>query len=259
MGLEIADGRWRLTESLRGDLDRGQFRATGDGTALVTSGSPQKDDDELFVDRLRYEVPNVVPLLWSGSVTAEGVRYDVLVEVEPAGITLDQWQGSDAAKRRIALQLANVVCEAGDHGVVLGGLRPELVYIDGNALSGIAPRCEVFLAHSTERCYGVGPCFEQMYLAPEQVMLHEPGPPADVFALGGVLAFLFTGTPPFGGSSVMERLAAVGQARHGPLDAAGDLAPLLSRMMDLEGAGRPEIEEVVEALSAQSADGGASR
>ena len=91
-------------------------------------------------------------------------------------------------------------------------------------------------------------CFDDIYLAPEQLALRQPGPPADVFALGGILARLFTGRAPFAGANMLERMSAALNGRHGPLDAAGSLAPLLAAMMAVEPADRPRIEEVCVAL-----------
>lgn len=248
IGAALADGRWRVVEVLRGGPDRGQFRAQGDPEALVSSAPPQQGDRAELVARLKLASPKITPLLWSGSVVGEGVTYDVLVEEQPAGTTLDRWQGSATAARGLAAQLASAVQEAHDRGLVLGGLRPELIFVAGNELSGIAPRGERFMANATQRCYGVPPCFDDIYMAPEQLALRLPGPPADVFSLGAVLARLFTGRPPFAGSSILERMSAAMKGRHIALDAAGDLAPLVSSMMTLDGSERPRIEEVCKAL-----------
>ena len=250
IGTTLDGGRWRIVEVVRGDVDRGQLRAVGkEGTGLVTIAPPQHGDAALFTSRIAWESPGITPLVWSGSVAGEGVRYDVIVESHPKGVSVDAWDGCDQAARSIARQLADTIREAHDRGLVLGGLRPELVFVADDTLTAIAPRAQAFFANATERDYGVPPCFEHVYLSPEQLALRPPGPPADIFALGATLARLLTGQAPFAGSTIMERMSAALHARHASLDSASALAPLLTDMMHIEPAARPSIETVCAALA----------
>jgi hypothetical protein len=253
LGAELAGGRWRVVEVVRGGPDRGQLRAHGEGPALVTIAPPQKRDRALLAASLAWESPHIAPLLWCGGVVGEGVAYDVLIEAEPEGVPLDRWQSdSVTAKRAVARELCDAVREAHDRGLVLGAIRPELVYLDGSGLAGITPRAERFFVGATERTYGVPPCFDEVYLAPEQLSLRAPGPPADVFSLGATLARLFIGRAPFAGASMMERMSAALRGRHIALDAAGPLASPLAAAMSVEPGARPSIEELCRAVQLTS-------
>jgi hypothetical protein len=251
IGAELAGGRWRVVEVVRGGPDRGQLRANGEGPALVTIAPPQRRDCALVAGSLAWESPHIAPLLWCGGIVGEGVAYDVLIEAEPEGVPLDRWQSeSVAVKRTVARELCEAVREAHDRGLVLGAIRPELVYLDGSGLAGITPRAERFFAGATERTYGVPPCFDEVYLAPEQLSLRAPGPPADVFSLGATLTRLLTGRPPFAGASMMERMSAALRGRHIALEAAGPLAAPLAAAMSVEPGTRPSIEELCGAVAA---------
>jgi tetratricopeptide (TPR) repeat protein/predicted Ser/Thr protein kinase len=53
------------------------------------------------------------------------------------------------------------------------------------------------------------------YMAPEQARGELVGPPADVFALGGILAVMLTGKPPFLGDTVIDTILMAAQAELG--------------------------------------------
>ncbi|MFG2333356.1 protein kinase [Streptomyces sp. NPDC048604] len=87
------------------------------------------------------------------------------------------------------------------------------------------------------------------YMAPEQIVAsREAGPPADVFALGCVLAHAATGAGPFGAGTSAEVLY---RAVHAPprLDGVpATLHPLLAACLDKDPARRPSVQDVLAAL-----------
>jgi tetratricopeptide (TPR) repeat protein len=86
------------------------------------------------------------------------------------------------------------------------------------------------------------------YMAPEQARgeIDSLGPPADVFALGGILCDILTGHPPFSGETVHDtvRLAAAGAVEAAFLrldgcNADAELIALCKRCLSPNAAGRP--------------------
>ncbi|MFF5281892.1 MULTISPECIES: bifunctional serine/threonine-protein kinase/ABC transporter substrate-binding protein [Streptomyces] len=89
------------------------------------------------------------------------------------------------------------------------------------------------------------------FLAPEQAEARTDaiGPPADVFALGCLLAYATTGRPPFGAGAVD---ALMYRTVHDEPDLAGvpeDLLPLLAACLAKDPADRPIAEEIADRLT----------
>jgi hypothetical protein len=81
------------------------------------------------------------------------------------------------------------------------------------------------------------------YLAPEQVLGQEVGPPVDVYALGLVLLECLTGEIEyFGGSEVEIALARLHRPPRIPADLPSDLAGLIAAMTATEPGDRPSAE-----------------
>jgi formylglycine-generating enzyme required for sulfatase activity len=80
------------------------------------------------------------------------------------------------------------------------------------------------------------------YMAPEQARGEPVDPRADVFALGGILAAILTGKPPFTGTSVLDTIIRA---------ASGDLADILARL-DECGADEELVEVAKRCLSARA-------
>ncbi len=221
LGATLDDGRYELREELAGGADRGLYRGRDrerQTSVLISIGTPQRDPLDQVRQRLGYELPGIAALRHIGPVTAIGeARYDGLVEDEPAGIpSADHPTVMGAATTaRLGLAVAEVVAAAHARGIVLGGLRPELVYIDGDRVTGIAPRCDVFHAKMTKPDYGVPLCFPHVYFAPEVLARPEdpPTPAADVFALAAMIAYWHTGEHPFTGDYSANVIAIMSRQR----------------------------------------------
>lgn len=243
-GERIADGRWTITETLCGEPDRGMYRAAGEQSVLVTMGSPQQRPHAELRARFRYAVEGVAAFVELTTVTLEGVDYDALIEREPTGepVTRRRLMNPWAVGR----ELATIVARAHAAGHVLGGIRPELVYAAGVRCTGVAPRAEPFLSGVSERCYGVAPCFEHVYMSPEAVALRPITTASDVFSLCATLAYLFDGEPPFKGASVLEQMSAAMRGAHRETS----LPAAVRAGLAADPTRRPVASAVVSALAA---------
>jgi len=248
-------GAWvegfRIAERLSGGPDRGLYRAIEVATgrrALVTTSAPQRRSTDELGTALTLEVPGIARLRHVGPVA--GSDHVALVEDEPPGAP--EFASEPMTQLRVAalgVGVANIVAAAHARGFVLGGLRPQLIYVDGDHVIAIAPRCEPFLATAQPRGYGVAPCFDDCYVAPE-VLASEPATPAsDVFSLCAVLARWATGEHPFDGVGATQIVSiATGRRRawrgdrllglilDGGLAAVEDrtsLADLIGRLVEL--------------------------
>ncbi|OLT34797.1 hypothetical protein BJF79_32975 [Actinomadura sp. CNU-125] len=97
------------------------------------------------------------------------------------------------------------------------------------------------------------------YMAPEQARGdREIGPPADVFALGSVLAFAATGEPPFGRSPAAPVMYRIQHADPDLTGVPAELRDLIAACLAREPGDRPAVAEVLRACArrAASATGG---
>jgi serine/threonine-protein kinase len=146
----------------------------------------------------RLEHPSIPPVHEIGEL-ADGRAYYVMRFV--VGTTLARARsGSVNAALRLFLRLCETVAYAHERGVVHRDLKPENVMLGplGELYVmdwGIAAALE---ARSAADGAAAAPAGTPGFMAPEQAGLVEApiGPEADVFALGGILAFLATGRMP---------------------------------------------------------------
>ena len=116
---------------------------------------------------------------------------------------------------------------AHDRGVVHRDLKPENVLLDAK----LRPRVTDFgLAKQVGGDSGMTATGQIMgtpaYMAPEQARgVKDVGPPADIYALGGVLYFLLTGRPPFVGEGLTDLLIKVATEQPDPPTAVNPDVP----------------------------------
>ncbi|MFX0577358.1 protein kinase domain-containing protein [Nocardia nepalensis] len=92
------------------------------------------------------------------------------------------------------------------------------------------------------------------YLAPEVARGENPEPASDVFALGSTLYAAVEGSPPFGeGDNALAVLHAAARAQVPPPRHAGELGPVLMRLLAASIDARPNMREAKEALEAVAA------
>ncbi|WP_327089985.1 WD40 repeat domain-containing serine/threonine protein kinase [Nonomuraea sp. NBC_01738] len=157
------------------------------------------------------------------------------------------------ALRRLAVALATALAAVHEAGVVHRDLKPENVLLgpDGPRVIdfGVARTAD---ASSTGFAGGT-----PTYMAPEVFTGGQAGPPADVFAWGGVVLYAATGLDPFQAESlggVMHRVLTV-DPDLGDLDRP--LRDLVERALAKDPAKRPPATELLLGLlgSAQPEDG----
>jgi serine/threonine protein kinase len=194
--------------------------------------------------KLLFPVDGIARLLAITTVTERDsqAHFDALVEAEPAGAPLTARRVADP--RAVGHGLASIVARAHAAGLILGGIRPELVYADGNVCTELAPRAETFHAAAPFPCYGVAPTFDSFYMSPEAFALRPTTTASDVFSLCATLVYLFDGVPPFEGRNVFEQAAA---ALHGEVRLV-TVAPVIRAGLDPDPARRPDCRAIAEAL-----------
>jgi serine/threonine protein kinase len=188
---------------------------------MILPGEQGSEEEE--VERFRREAqaaarldhPNIVPVYGFGQ--HQGRYFFSMAYVE--GPTLKEvvrQGGLPDPAQAVAwlLAVAEAVEFAHQAGVIHRDLKPENVLIDGQGRPritdfGVAKRVTGSLGRTL---YGqvIG---TPAYMPPEQALgkQDQVGPWSDVYCLGGILYFLLTGRPPFGGGSVTEVLCHVVQ------------------------------------------------
>ncbi|MGW5422775.1 serine/threonine-protein kinase, partial [Streptomyces sp. NPDC003943] len=98
------------------------------------------------------------------------------------------------------------------------------------------------------------------FLSPERAQGAPPAPAADVWALGATLYAAVEGTTPFRRTSTWSTLAAIVTDPLPPATRAGELAPVLARLLDKDPAARPDAAEAARLVAAvtEGAQGKAS-
>jgi hypothetical protein len=233
----ILSGSVVIHRCLRGGPARGLYLADDQARA---PGSPARV--LVAMRAARREAPEDLTLPIGHVTPLRGLdrlgRYQAVLEVEPRGAPLAERPRPMRLCHALgwAMPAALAVRAAADAGLCLGGLRPELIYVEdedavdglGLALTAIAPRAERFL--------GPAPLFEHGYAAPEVMRGGPPSTAADVFSLCAILAHTLSGRHPF---SERRRIAWIGSPR---------LVPLLDRALDQRPERRPQPDQVIAAL-----------
>jgi hypothetical protein len=252
---ELDDGSYQITEHLWGTPDRGCYRGIRllDGEPVVIAlGSPQQ--------RARTELGVALTLVGAGIAALRGITELVeqnesplaaLIEDAPPGVPLASvalpLSLADAVGLGIAL--ARVIKQVHAHGQIVRGIRPELVYVDEKrSLSGLVPRCELFWSLAPAPGYGVAPCFEDLYLAPEIVAGRDAVPASDVFSLCALLAHVASGEHPFAAPSMMGQITAIATGKRVRWTGPEVLAAVLDAGLAVDPAKRPSPARVIEAL-----------
>ncbi|MFI2378150.1 PQQ-binding-like beta-propeller repeat protein [Streptomyces sp. NPDC018964] len=181
-------------------------RGGGGRTVTVTAAEPRLATVSVFRSRFRQEVaaarlagPWALPVLdsapddpvpWFASPFTPSLSLAEAVALagplpEPVVRVLGAALAETLERTRTAV------------GGAFQGLGPEVVLLaaDGPRISAFGP---LGAATAAAEGPGGGLAVTLGYLTPEQVAGHRPGPPADVFVLGTLLAYAATGTNPFG-------------------------------------------------------------
>lgn len=147
--------------------------------------------------------------------------------------------------------VADALAHAHGHGVVHRDVKPGNVLVrhDGRVKVvdlGIARLIGDTVRH-TRTGHAVGTA---AYLAPEQVLGQQVGPPADVYALGLVLLEALTGRREYVGTPTEAALARLHRSPEVPTTLPAPWPELLTRMTASDPADRPGAEAVATSLRA---------
>ncbi len=240
-GVELVG--WRRG-SIEGGVVRGRLAGGEPVVVTVRTAGPGDDDIER---RLRFELPGVAPMVAAGGFEQDGRAFRAIVEREPAGEPLSTpgFPLISALALERFRRILEIAARAAEAGVVLEGIRPELVYHGSSGAAGIAPRGPAFLRARP----GAGSPYHALYLAPEVERGAPAAPAADVFSACAVLAFLLKRRSPFERQPADDHAAQLAAMQAGPpplpLPLDDSLLEALRAGLDPDPARRPSARELL--------------
>ena len=156
------------------------------------------------------------------------------------------------AVHRLALGVAEALTAIHTAGVIHRDLKPANVLLvdDGPRVIdfGIARAADASHLTKTGQRVGTPP-----FMSPEEALDQQVGPPADVFALGALLTYAATGTPPFGDGP--SDTAVVHRIIYEPPNLADldeELRELVERCLHKDPTQRPTPAEIIERCRART-------
>ncbi|HEX5404937.1 MAG TPA: serine/threonine-protein kinase [Pseudonocardiaceae bacterium] len=160
---------------------------------------------------------------------------------------------SHTETRRMGVVLADALAHVHERRVVHRDVKPSNILLDADDAPHLGDFGIALLAGSARLTKVNEIIGTPAYLAPEQVLGSEIGPPVDVYALGLVLLECLTGKIEYlGGSEVETAIARLHRAPHIPDDLPHDLVGLLSAMTAYEPAQRPTAQQCARHLDPTS-------
>jgi hypothetical protein len=258
IGEEI--GRWSIAEHVRGTPSSGQYLASDDeirgASLLVTLGPEQTRPTAELLRAFELKVSGVGPLRGVyGLVDRGGAVYHGLVERVPEGEPLSArpWPIDLAVAAPFALQLARLVERAAGARVALGGLRPQLIWVEDRAgklaLDGACPRAELFMQSARRPGGTSASLFDDFYFAPELLDGSPPSAAGDVFSACACIAHVLSGAHPFDGDNAARQLLAIGTGRRRAWTGPAAIKPILDAGLAVLPDARPSPAELVAALA----------
>ncbi|MEU7786234.1 serine/threonine-protein kinase [Amycolatopsis sp. NPDC049159] len=194
--------------------------------------------------------PRIVALHDSGT---EGDRpYLVMQLVDGENVAERLLAGPFTAEEvgELAIRLADALAHVHARQIVHRDLKPANVLLGpgGPVLTdfGIAHALDSTRITGTGLVTGTA-----AYLAPEQILGEQAGPPADVYALGLILLECLTAQREFPGTLAESAMARLHRAPRVPAGTPAPLADTLRRMTAREPADRPAAAEIPELLREQ--------
>ncbi|MBP8534738.1 serine/threonine-protein kinase [Streptomyces sp. MK37H] len=275
-------GRYRLGEILgqggMGTVWRASDQTLGRTVAvkeLRFPSSVEEDEKRRLITRTLREAKAIARIRSNGAVTV----YDVVDEDDRPWIVMELIEGRSLAdvvrddgpltpKRaaEVGLAVLDVLRAAHQAGILHRDVKPSNVLIsdDGRVVLtdfGIAQVEGDPSVTSTGMLVGA-----PSYISPERARGHKPGPPADLWSLGGLLYAAVEGVPPYDKSTAIATLTAVMTEPVEPPKNAGPLEEVIyglltkdpDRRLDEAGA-RALLEHVVNGPEVTKAPADATR
>ncbi|MFF8711197.1 serine/threonine-protein kinase [Streptomyces sp. NPDC015184] len=232
-------GRYRLGEVLgrggMGTVWRAADETLGRTVAVKELRFPSaidEDEKRRLITRTLREAKAIARIRNNGAVTV----YDVVDEDDRPWIVMELIEGKSLAEAiredgvltpkraaEVGLAILDVLRSAHREGILHRDVKPSNVLIaeDGRVVLtdfGIAQVEGDPSVTSTGMLVGA-----PSYISPERARGHKPGPPADLWSLGGLLYASVEGTPPYDKGSAIATLTAVMTE---PLDPPKNAGPL---------------------------------
>jgi serine/threonine protein kinase len=192
-------------------------------------------------------------LLTVFDVSFDGERPFLVLRLAPGGSLRDRLDTGSLSPDRVAeigASVAQVLAYVHGEGIVHRDVKPSNVLFDEDGdcyLADFGIARALGSAHITDSKEFIGTA---AYLAPEQVVDREVGPPADVYALGLVLLECLTGVPEYAGSDVEMALARLSRPPRVPATWGQEWRAVLSAMTATDPAERPSAAQCAELLRA---------
>ncbi|WTB23028.1 protein kinase [Streptomyces virginiae] len=236
-------GRYRLSAVLgkggMGTVWRAQDETLGRTVAvkeLRFSTGVDEDEKRRLITRTLREAKAIARIRSGGAVTV----YDVVDEDGRPWIVMELIEGPSLAEfirengpltphraAEVGLAVLDVLRAAHGQGILHRDVKPSNVLIAGNGRVvltdfGIAQVEGDPSVTSTGMLVGA-----PSYISPERARGHKPGPPADMWSLGGLLYASVEGVPPYDKGSALATLTAVMTEPVDPPKNAGPLTEVI--------------------------------
>ncbi|MFE3887873.1 protein kinase [Streptomyces lydicus] len=274
-GGRLLAGRYRLADVLgrggMGTVWRARDEVLGRTVAvkeLRFPGGVEEDEKRRLITRTLREAKAIARIRNNGAVTV----YDVVDEDDRPWIVMELVEGRSLAEvvrddgpltpRRAAevgLVVLDVLRAAHAEGILHRDVKPSNVLIsdDGRVVLtdfGIAQVEGDPSVTSTGMLVGA-----PSYISPERARGQKPGPPADMWSLGGLLYACVEGVPPYDKGSAIATLTAVMTEPVEPPKSAGELEEVIYGLLVKDPAARLDdagarvlLEDVVHAPEAKT-------
>ncbi|MFG2818886.1 serine/threonine-protein kinase [Kitasatospora sp. NPDC048365] len=266
-------GRYRLNDVLgrggMGTVWRAEDEMLGRIVAvkeLRMTGAVDEDEKHRLIVRTLREAKATARIRHTAAVTV----FDVVEEDERPWIVMELVESRSLAEvikddgtltpvraAEIALDLLGVLGAAHAQGVLHRDVKPSNVLIgeDGRVVLtdfGIASVEGDTSITSTGMLVGA-----PSYISPERARGQKPGPPADLWSLGGTLYAMVEGKPPYDRGSALATLTAVMTEELETPANAGPLAPVIEGLLAKDPAERLDAAATRAMLKRIVADGAA--
>ncbi|GAO09491.1 hypothetical protein TPA0598_05_02120 [Streptomyces lydicamycinicus] len=247
-------GRYRLADVLgrggMGTVWRARDEVLGRTVAvkeLRFPGGVEEDEKRRLITRTLREAKAIARIRNNGAVTV----YDVVDEDDRPWIVMELVEGRSLAEvirddgpltpRRageVGLAVLDVLRAAHEAGILHRDVKPSNVLMsdDGRVVLtdfGIAQVEGDPSVTSTGMLVGA-----PSYISPERARGQKPGPPADLWSLGGLLYACVEGVPPYDKGSAIATLTAVMTEPVEPPKSAGGLEEVIYGLLVKDPAGR---------------------
>ncbi|MFJ9947082.1 protein kinase [Kitasatospora sp. NPDC091207] len=230
---------------------------------LRMNGSVDEDEKHRLIVRTLREAKATARIRHSSAVTV----FDVVEEDDRPWIVMELVESrslADVIKEdgplspgraaEIALDVLGVLVAAHAHGILHRDVKPSNVLIgeDGRVVLtdfGIASVEGDASVTSTGMLVGA-----PSYISPERARGQKPGPPADLWSLGGTLYAMVEGRPPYDRGSALATLTAVMTEDLGTPLNAGPLGPVIEGLLTKDPAERLDASQTRSLLKRVAAE-----